>query len=427
MDGGKTLWSMTSPPAPTTSSLGESISTDIVIVGAGYSGLSAALHLAERGASVVVLEANEIGHGGSGRNAGHCTPTFQHYSLSDLRRRFGLPWGERIIALQTRAGRAVFDLIAKYQIDCEAAENGFLQVAHSANAMNAVASRCADYAALGHATRLIDSKEAMNLTGSSRFHGGWIFPEAGHLNPLAYARGLARAATTCGARVFTLSPVKNIEGLGRRWRLTVGTGQSVTCDRLVIATGAYSVDLWPDLSHSYARAHVACMASYPIEPKYRSQILPYNHHVLDTRGDFTNLRIDQSGRLITSVFVEFSRGRNKLRTMRYISDRFQWLFPDLPRLSWEYYWTGSVDLHPDAFPQLLDLAPGLLAVTGYSSRGVPTATAMGRQIANHLLGTPREDLDVPISRLKRVPRGFGLIPYVLLPLYRLRDAISLSS
>jgi glycine/D-amino acid oxidase-like deaminating enzyme len=424
MDGGKTLWSITSPPPPATTSLDQSISTDIAIIGAGYSGLSTALHLAEKGASVVVIEANEVGHGGSGRNAGHCTPTFQHYSLSDLRRRFGSPWGDRIIALQTGAGREVFDLITRHKIDCEAAQNGFLQVAHSPRAMALIERRRTEYAALGLGTRLIDSGEAANLTGSSRFHGGWIFEAAGHLNPLAYARGLARAAISSGAKLFTQTTVRAIERSGQGWRLTVGSGQSVTCDRILIATGAYSSDLWPGLSRTYARAGVACIASYPIEARHRSQILPCNHHALDTRGDFTNFRIDRSGRLITSVFVELSRGRNILRTMNYMSDRFAWLFPNLPRLSWEYYWTGSVDLHPDAFPQLLDLAPGVLAVAGYSSRGVPTATVMGRQIANYLSGTARENIDVPISVPKRLPFGFSLVPYLLLPFYRLRDGMA---
>ena len=416
------LWNHTSVPAPATAVLRGQVHADVAIVGAGYTGLSTALHLAQAGTRVAVLESRTIGFGGSGRNAGHCTPTFQHYSLAALARRIGAPWAERTMHLQTSAGTLVFDLIRALGIECEAEKNGFLQVAHLPSRLATIQARCEDYAALGCRTRLVGRDEAAALTGSPRFHGGWVFEEAGHLNPLGYARGLARGALANGAELFTHSPVCRIDRHGTLWHLATAHG-SVLAERVVVATGAYTGSVWPGLARSFVRATVACLASTPLAPEHRALLLPGNNHVLDTRGDFTNFRLDRQGRLVTSVFVEGRRGGDVTFTKRYMADRFQWLYPDLPRFHWEYYWFGDVDLHPDTFPQFVALAPGVTAAIGYSSRGVPTATAMGRQLALHALGTPERDLAVKLSPLRTVPRGFGLIPRLLLPCYRLRDAL----
>lgn len=416
------LWSLTAATPPETRALRGESRADVAIIGAGYTGLSTALHLARVGAKVIVLESHGIGYGGSGRNAGHCTPTFQHYSLAALRRQIGAPWAERMIDLQTKAGTLVFDLIRACQIDCEAEKNGFLQIAHLPSKVAAMQRRSADYAELGCKVRVIDREETEVLTGSSRFYGGWIFEEAGHLNPLGYARGLARAAQSHGAVIHTQSPVGGIERAGAAWCLGTSQGR-VLADKVIIATGAYSAAIWPGLSRLFARATVACMASYPIAPEHRTKLLPGNNHVLDTRGDFTNFRRDRQGRLITSVFVEGRRGRDATLTKRRMSERFHWLYPHIPQLNWEFYWFGDVDLHPATFPQFVELAPGVTTAIGYSSRGVPTATTMGRQLALHALGTPASELSVKLSKPRAVPAGFGLVPRFLLPYYRIRDAI----
>ncbi|QND64545.1 FAD-binding oxidoreductase [Mesorhizobium loti] len=416
-----TLWAATAPPPPPTLSLNGDDTADVVVVGAGYTGLSTALHVAESGRNVVVLEAKDIGYGGSGRNAGHCTPTFQHMSLATINRLHGVPWGRRMVAMQLGAGREVADIVERYGIDCDLRWNGFLQVAHVPSVLATIAKRNADYAALGAACRTVDKAEAAALTGSPRFFGGWLLKDAGHLNPLGYARGLAAAATGLGARIFTQSPVLAIRPQGNRWRVETSDG-AVTANRVLIATGAYTGKLWPGLSAAFAKSTVACMATAPLPDAVRSTVLPGGNHVLDTRGDFTNMRLDVQGRLVTSVFVERVRGRNRTHTSRMMSDRFEWVFPQLRGIEWEHYWFGDVDMHPHTFPQYFQLAEGVTAALGYSSRGVPTATAMGKAIAQHLIGTPVEALQIRLKPFKRAPIGFGRIPGLLLPIYRWKDA-----
>lgn len=121
-----TLWYATAPPAPETTELEGTTKADVCIVGGGYTGLTTALELASGGISVVLLEREEVGFGGSGRNAGHCTPTFTHYSLPELRSMLGEPWAERLIARQTRANDRVSSMIQRYQIQCEWQQNGYV-------------------------------------------------------------------------------------------------------------------------------------------------------------------------------------------------------------------------------------------------------------------------------------------------------------
>ena len=252
------VWTATAPPAPATDRLEGEVKAPIAIVGAGYMGLATALYLARAGIQAVVLEAEEVGFGASGRNGGHCTPTFHFradHSLAAIRAQYGAR-AERLIALQTSAAERVFGLIADYGIACEAVRVGCLHAAHRPGAMRLLEAKHADYAALGRPCRLIDKSETARLTGSERFHGGWLYEDAGHLNPLAYARGLAAAALKEGARIFTRSPVAKIVRSGSNWRLATPSG-AVTAERVVIATGAYSGAAWPPLKRAYAGSAIA--------------------------------------------------------------------------------------------------------------------------------------------------------------------------
>src|SRR5712691_9114152 len=234
----ESLWYATAAPAPETRPLAGTITADVCIIGAGYTGLSTALHLAERGVKAIVLEAEQIGHGGSGRNAGHCTPTFHFYEIPKIRRMVGEPYASRIIERQTNAANLVFDIIRRYEIDCEAVQNGYIQAAHAPSMMKKLELKRQTYNAVGKSTRLLDKAETERLTGSPRYYGAWFHPEGGHLNPLGYSRGLARAAASLGAKIFTRTPVLGIEASGPRWRVKTATGD-VLADKVVCGTGAY--------------------------------------------------------------------------------------------------------------------------------------------------------------------------------------------
>ncbi len=416
-----TVWTVSAPPAPTTGRLDEVLDADLVVVGGGYTGLSTALHATLAGHRVVVLEAREIGFGGSGRNAGHCTPTFHLLGLAAIRRLYGPQHGERVIRLQTEAADLVFSLIDRYQIACEAERAGYLRVAHTPSRVPELQHKADQYAALGLNSRVVDKQTTDRLTGSERFFGGWLLAEGGHLNPLAYARGLARAALQEGARIFTGSPVVAIEQAGQRWRVAT-PGGAVLAERVVIGTGAYTAPIpWPGLERATSTIDIVGVASAPLPDAVRRRILPEGNSLVDTHKDPTLYKLDRAGRLVTTVYRGRRLGRDIDHTLAYLSERTRWLFPFVDRLDWPHVWHGRLDFQPRTFPRLFELAPGVMACIGYSGRGVPTATAMGKALADYAYGADPKSLPVPVEPLRAVPPGTGLVRRMVMAVYRAQD------
>lgn len=415
------LWYATAAPAPATGPLDGRTEADVCVVGGGYTGLSTALHLAEHGVSVTLLEAKEIGNGGSGRNAGHCTPTFHFYEIPQIRKMLGEPFASRLIRRQTDAANLVFDIIRRYGIDCEAVQTGYVQAAHAPALMAKMEARCRLYQEVGKATRMLDRDETARLTGSPRYFGGWFHPEGGHLNPLGYSRGLAGAAIGQGARIFTGSPVTAIVAEGARWRVETAAG-AVVAKKVVCGTGAYTTDFWPGLKESFSTLGVAILATQPIGDNLRRTIAPENNTVVDSRGDTMIYKFNKDGRLVTSVFVEGRRGGDVAYTKALMAAKLKWLLPQLDEVEFEYYWLGALDMQPKTIPRLFELAPGIVASLGYSGRGVPTGTMMGTVLAEWATGTPAAELALPLEPLARAPAYMGFAPRLFLAWSRFRDA-----
>ena len=256
--------------------------------------MTTALELAKKGVKVVLLEAQQAGFGGSGRNAGHCTPTFTHYSLTHLRKMLGEPWAERLIARQTQANAKVSSMIQHYQIQCEWQQNGYIQAASRPSAIPLIQEKVDQYNAVGAKTRFVNKAEVEEITGSPRFFGGWFHTEGGHVNPLGYARGLARAVMQEGAALYTSSRVDDITPEGGRWLVKTDKG-SVIADKVIFSTGAYTVGGWPKLDQSFKIMKVFVAATQPLSDDERQSVLPQNTTIHDGRGRHLCLQI-QCGR-----------------------------------------------------------------------------------------------------------------------------------
>jgi glycine/D-amino acid oxidase-like deaminating enzyme len=414
------LWYATAAPAPDLPGLEEDIETDVCIVGAGYTGLSTALHLAPEGVRTVVLEAEEVGYGGSGRNAGHCTPTFHFHSIPRLRRMLGEPWAERLIQRQTNAANLVGRLIEEHGIDCEWRQTGYLHAAHTPSALAGLEEHNRQYVAVGKATRVLDREETQRLTGSERHFGAWFHPEGGHLNPLGYARGLARAALGKGAQVFVRSRVTGIEPRGTRWAVRTARG-TVTADKVVCGTGAYTDRYWPGLERSFAIGTVFVAATQPLSENVRKSVLPNNTTMHDGRGDIFVYKYDKEGRIVASMWPSGRRGPDPVYTRRVMTEKLRWLHPQIGEVDWQYLWYGDLDLQPRTIPRLFELAPGVVASLGYSGRGVPTGTMMGTVLADWALGMPAQDMALEPEPLRAVPFYTAIAPRLLVAYYRWRD------
>jgi glycine/D-amino acid oxidase-like deaminating enzyme len=231
------LWRATAAePAPALSRLEGETRTQVAVVGAGFTGLSTAIHLRDRGIDVAVLEAEEVGWGASGRNGGQVIPGLK-LDPDELCGKFGREPGERLATLVGAAADNVFQLIDRFRIDCAPVRAGWIQGAHSERALPTVLARAERWARRGAPVEVLSRERIAALTGTRLYHGGWVDRRAGTINPLAYVRGLARGALSLGAAVFRESPAREIRREGKLWRVTTPAG-ALLAEHVVIGTTA---------------------------------------------------------------------------------------------------------------------------------------------------------------------------------------------
>lgn len=389
------LWAATAASAPATGALqpGEH-RADLAIVGAGFTGLSAALHAASRGVRVVVLEAGEVGIGSSGRNNGQVIPTFTRADPDLLVRAFGPELGESVVAILRDSANTLFNLVRRHHIDCEAVQNGWVQPAHRDSRLAVSRARVAQWARRGAPARLIDRDEVAALIGSRFWHGGWINPTGGHINPLAFARGLARAAIDAGAQLHTHCPVHALQRHGSHWRLASAHGATLHARAVLLATHAYSG--WftrspsPVLPRTLVPVRSYQMATEPLPPALLDAVLPSNVAMSDTQADLHFARRDAQGRIVTGGALVLHGGFDT-RLRQRIGERLLKLWPalgaaGLPRFS--HLWHGVFAATPDKLPRFLRMDDGVFGWIGCNGRGVAFGTAVGPLLADAALGDP---------------------------------------
>lgn len=417
------LWAATAPAALPSIPLREAVAADVAVIGAGFAGLSAALHVAEAGKSVVVLEAHEVGHGGAGRNNGQVIPSLTRADPADLRQRFGDEAGNRLARLVAGSAAFTFDLIRRHNIQADARQTGWLQPAHSPGRAALSRRRFEQWGELGAAVSYLDGAAVRDLTGADGYHAAWLAHDGGHVNPLALARGLATAARAAGARLFTHSPVSSVTAEGDGWRLTTPHG-SVLAGKVVVATDSYADDLFPSLRRSLVPVRFFQIATEPLPPEITSRVLARGQSLSDTHADLYFFRPTADRRIVSGGALVFETGwRGRLESR--VADRLYRVFPAFAGqdIRFEYAWDGTIAFTLDFLPHLHQLAPGVVTVTGYNGRGVALATASGRVLAQAALGQALDDLDIPLSPVRPVPLQGVLRRLAGLELlrYRLRD------
>jgi glycine/D-amino acid oxidase-like deaminating enzyme len=394
------LWTATAAAKPDTPPLEGGRAAGVAVVGGGYTGLSAALHLAQEGADTVVLEAAEPGWGASGRNGGQVIPGLK-IEPDEVERRFGAELGGRMVELAGGAADLVFALVERHAIDCDAARNGWIQPAHSAAALRIVTERARQWAARGAPVELLDREQIVEMTGAQGYLGGWIDRRGGGLQPLSYARGLARAAQEAGAVVHGETPLTELAREGGRWRLESPRG-TVTADKVVLCTNAYGGGEWPGLARSIVPAYSVQIASAPLGENLRRAILPGGQVVSDSRADLRYFRLDRDGRLLVGGHGGFTEQPPE-RRFAVLEGAARSFFPWLAEPQWAYRWGGLVALTPDHLPHLHEPAPGLFIGLGYFGRGIAMATLMGKLLSDRVLGRPEAERDWPTARLRPLP------------------------
>ena len=415
-----TLWAATAPARLPFDAVTAPFSTDIVVIGGGVTGLSTALHLAQIGAKVCLLDAFEIGHRASGRNGGQVVPGVKP-GPQLLIQRFGESEAKAMMRFTYGCADETFALIDRYAIDCQPTRNGWIQGSYSKASTTYLQQRAQQINAHGGDVAFLEPDAVQAATGSVFWPSGLIEKRAGAVQPLGYVRGLARALAALGASVYENSPVQSIRASGDGYLLEV-TGHLVSTRKVVIATDAYTDQLWPAVAQSYVNVASAQIATDPLPAVVLADLMPRRAGVSETRKITYYCRIDPEGR-----FVIGGRGRSSdgidpaTRSQLYQAACER--FPQLQGIAFPHGWACRVGMTVDDLPHLHQLADGLWTAYGYCGRGVALGTAMGRVLAGAVKGSPVQDYPVtPVQRIPLYPfRQVGAA--AALQWYRLRDAM----
>ncbi len=389
------LWERTAPPAPATTPLMADIKADVAVVGCGYTGLSAALHLAEGGAKVAALEAVEVGYGGAGRNVG-LVNAGMWVLPNDMIEALGADYGERALDLLGNAPAAVWEMIAKHGIDCDPVHNGTLHCAVGRAGAAEIAERARQWGARGAPVKPLSSEETARRVGSAAYSGALLDMRAGTIQPLGYVRGLARAAIGAGAAIHTQSAVRMAERAAAGWRLATDRG-SVTADWVIVATDAYGGAPWPQPRREQIHLPYFNFATPPLSAELQAAILPGREGCWDTKSILSSFRRDRAGRLVFGS-VGALRGTGLAIHEAWARRALRKLFPRIGKVVFEAQWYGMIGMTRDAVPRFHRLDDRVVAFCGYNGRGIGPGTVFGRTLADHVLGRLAEkDLPLPVT------------------------------
>jgi glycine/D-amino acid oxidase-like deaminating enzyme len=403
------LWEVTAPPAPPTGKLNRDLAAEVVIVGAGFTGCSAALELAQRGVRTIVLEQHEIGFGGSGRNVG-LVNAGMWVMPDELPRVLGEEYGERLLKQLGEAPSAVFDLIDRFAIECEATRKGTLQCAVGDRGLRAIFERARQWQARGADVVVLDAKETARLVGTSLYKGALLDRRAGTIQPLAYVRGLARAAIDRGASIFTNTAALRREAVQGGWKVSTANG-SVTARCVLLTTDVYSSGLAVAIKNEQVRLPYFQLATAPLSEDVRRSILPEGHGAWDTKQILSSFRLDRAGRLIFGS-VGALRGAGTDIHRAWSRREITRLFPQLADITFEHGWFGMIGMTAEALPRLHVHDRGVFSISGYNGRGIAPGTVLGRDLARLAIGEIEIDelslpaTDVSPARLRGAKEAF---------------------
>lgn len=421
----RSLWTAVTPPGPDLPQLVGTAETDVIVIGAGFTGLSTALHLREAGVDVAIVEAMEPGWGASGRNNGQVIPTLSRPDPDDIVAKHGAA-GERFVALLRDCASDLFDVIRRYRIAAEHEQTGWVQPVHSPGRIKIAERRVRQWSKFGAPVELLSRDQVSRMLGSDAWFGGFWNKTGGHINPLALSRGLARVVLDLGGRIYARSPAIGFERRNDRWIVRTEKGE-ISGRALVLATNAYTGEfsntLAPDIAREVMPILSWQMATQPISEKARKTVIPGRQAMSDTHGELYFARFDARNRLVTGGAV-IGPGNKAERIKARVAERLARLWPQIGPVQFDYVWNGYVGMTTDFFPRIHRLGPDAYGWTGCNGRAVGLAIPLGDELSKAVRGVAEKDLALPFS--DPVPiMAHGLLRPVapmMLMVYRWRDA-----
>jgi len=382
------LWSEVAviPPGPATP-LADDLRADVAIVGAGYTGLCAALHLLETGRSVVLLDAGPVGFGASGRNGGVVSAKFRA-SLSDILRRHGPDTARTMHRLGHEAVDQVARLVEVHAIpEAGFTLSGNLRCAHTRRALEALRAEMTVMREVfgDSGTEEMGADEVRAETGSADFAAGVLAHHAGLIRPLDYVRGLARAVRRAGGTICENSPVLRIETAGKGRRL-IAPGGSVTAAQVILATNGYSdlTGATPGSRRAVVPFRSAMIATAPLPADLCPAVMTSGRSYSETRRMMRWFR-PMEGRMIFGGRGALGRD-NSAAAYDALHAAMLRLFPQLASVPVTHRWSGLVAMTLDSLPQAGRIDDATSFAIGYNGAGVAMASLIGQRLAGMVAG-----------------------------------------
>lgn len=365
--------------------LQDDIATDVVVVGAGFTGVNTAVELAERGYDVVLLEANRISWGASGRNGGQIIGGVGH-DADRFEKTISTEGVDAIYRMGLEGPEIIRERVAKYAIDCDI-KWGYCDVAIKPRHLKQFSEwkQWEEDQGNPNELRLLDREELKEYVGSDAYLGGMYNGGNGHLHPLNLCIGEARAAENMGARIFEQSRAVNIVH-GDKVRIRTAEG-SVLADRVVLAGNAYLGDLVPQLASRVLPACSSVIATEPLSDAQVKALLPGDVAVCDPRTALDYFRLSADKRMLFGGLSNYTglEPKDLVGTLRKKMCR---VFPDLADLAIDYGWSGHMGIGLNRMPQLGHLADNVHYIQAYSGHGVAPTHIMARIMAEMISGSP---------------------------------------
>ncbi|MEI9905396.1 MAG: FAD-binding oxidoreductase [Asticcacaulis sp.] len=390
------LWETSAPPAPATQVLDGEGRADVCIIGGGYTGISAALHLAQKGIQVLVLEAKTIGFGGAGRNVG-LVNAGMWVMPDELPNVLGEVHGDRLLRMLGDAPALVFELVKTHGIDCQLETNGTLHCGVGQTGLDELKAREEQWQKRGAAVRLLQGDEAASMIGSKAYAGA----------PARHARRHHPAAGLCArsgpglhlqpAQQFAQTPQQNRSKRSATAGASPPRAGKVTADWVIMATDrlcAGSVGNHPPRTGPPALFN---FATEPLPDNVRATILPEKQGAWDTREVLSSFRMDAAGRLVFGS-VGALKGAGEAIHRGWALRALRKIFPQIGDVRFEAEWYGQIGMTDDNLPRFHKFAEHVIGISGYNGRGIAPGTVMGRTLAELISGETREeDLPLPVT------------------------------
>ncbi|MDB2448785.1 FAD-binding oxidoreductase [bacterium] len=375
-------YAATANAAPDRPPLAASIEADVCVIGAGFTGLSTALHLAEAGFKVVVLEAARIGFGASGRNGGQLVNSYSR-DIDVIERNYGHDLAKMLGSMAFEGADIIRQRIAQYQIDCDYKPGG-LFVAFNKRQLHELSEQQALWARYGHDDmQLLDQAALGDYLHSDRYIGGLLDKRGGHIHPLNLALGEAAAIESHGGLIFEDSKAIRIE---RGERPVVHTEQGqVTADYLMVAGNAYLGNLVPELAAKSMPCGTQIVATEVLGEEKARELIPQLQCVEDCNYKLDYYRITGDFRLLYGGGVTYGGG-DPSSIEAFLRPHLESTFPQLKGVKLDYAWGGDFLLTMSRLPQFGRIGTNIYYAQGYSGHGVTTTHLAGKLIAEALRG-----------------------------------------